>query len=168
MTTRYRWLGLPSHRPALAFLGFSLLGARPAGVAAQSADSSSSELSALIAALSPASIVRIATAGERWTGRLAASLPDSLVLITEAGRRAVRLASVDSVWARGPQRHHGLLAGAGFGALMFGLLQLKGNSAEDPGLNTRLGLVLLAGSTALGLLVDAASDRWVQRYPGKP
>jgi hypothetical protein len=53
MTTRYRWLGLPSHRPALAFLGFSLLGARPAGVAAQSADSSSSELSALIAALSP-------------------------------------------------------------------------------------------------------------------
>jgi hypothetical protein len=159
---------MPSHRTTLVFLALSFLGLRPTCLTAQSADSSSVTLSALVVALPPASIVRLATAGQRWTGRLASPLPDSLALITEAGRRAVPLASIDTVWARGPQRHHGLLAGVGFGALMFGLLQLNGNSGEDPGLNTRLGLVLLAGSTGLGLLVDAASDRWAQRYPGKP
>jgi hypothetical protein len=153
---------------SLAFLGLSLLGVRPACLAAQSADSSSNTLPALVGALPPASRVRIATAGERWTGRLTAQPDDSLALITETGRRAARLAAIDTLWTPRPQGHHGLLAGAGFGALMFGVLQLNGDSGEDPGLNTRLGLVLLAGSTALGLSVDAASDRWIARYPGKP
>jgi hypothetical protein len=152
----------------LALLGFGLWGTNPACLSAQSADSSSSTVSALVGALPPASSARIATGGERWTGRLAAQPEDSLALITEAGRRAVWLAAIDTLWTSRPQRHQGLLAGAGFGAVMFGVLQLSGNSSEDPGLNTRLGLILLAGGTAVGLLVDAASNRWVQRYPSAP
>jgi hypothetical protein len=142
-------------------LGLALLAGR---AAAQSADSASSGLPAHIAALPPGSTVRVATGGERWSGKLAVT-GDSLALITPAGRRQVHLAAIDSLWARGPNRHHGLLAGIGFGTLIFGLLQLNGDSAEDPGLNTHLGLIALGGSTAVGLLVDAASDRWVLRYP---
>ncbi|HEU4682688.1 MAG TPA: hypothetical protein VFS51_13135, partial [Gemmatimonadales bacterium] len=53
----------------------------------------------------------------------------------------------------------------GFGALMFGVLQLGKGSSEDPGLNTSLGLAIFAGALAAGLAVDAISDPWVQRYP---
>lgn len=152
-------------RTTVAFLGFSLWATSPASLTAQSADSSSSALPAIVDTLPLASRARIAIGGERWTGRLGNLSRDSLTLITEAEKRAVRLAAIDTLWTPKPRRHHGLLAGAGFGALMFGLLQLGGNSSEDPGLNTRLGLILLAGGTALGLLVDAASNGWVQRYP---
>jgi hypothetical protein len=51
---------------------------------------------------------------------------------------------------------------------MFGVLELGGESSEDPGLNTSLGLAIFLGAAAAGLAVDAVSDPWVQRYPGKP
>jgi hypothetical protein len=51
---------------------------------------------------------------------------------------------------------------------MFGALQLGGESSEDPGLNTRLGLAILAGALAAGLAVDAVSEPWAQLYPREP
>jgi hypothetical protein len=156
---------MSSPRTALPFLGLSLLGTTPAHLAGQSTDSSAIALQALVAALPPSAHVRLASGGERWSGRLAARAPDSLALGDETRPRAVRLTAIDTLWVRGLRRHHGLLAGTGFGALMLGVLQLSGDTGEDPGLNTKLGLILLAGGATAGLLVDAVSDSWVQRYP---
>jgi len=135
----------------------------PVALTGQSADSAGA-LPALIAAVAPAASVRLATGGQRWSGTVALQPGDSLALVTAEGKRGVHLSSIDSLWVRRPQPHHGVLAGAGFGALMFGLLQLE-DTVEDPGLNTRIGLALLAGGIAAGLLVDAVSDPWVRRFP---
>jgi hypothetical protein len=152
-------------RCACAVLWLAVPAFIPARLACQAVDSSGHDMGAVIAQVPFAGQLRIATAGERWTGRLAARTPDSLALSRETSTRSVSLADVATLWALGRQRHSGLLSGAGLGALLFGLLQLGGGSGEDPGLNTKLGLVLLAGTTTLGLLVDATSQPWEQRYP---
>jgi hypothetical protein len=131
-------------------------------------DSAAVSLPEVLADLPSGTSVRLATSSGRWSGKLGARSPDSLTLRDETGTRTLSLAAIDSVWVPGRRSHRGLLGGAGFGALMFGVLQLSGESSEDPGLNTQLGLVILAGALAAGLVVDAISDPWVQRYPRRP
>jgi len=150
-----------------ALLGLCLVGTAPLTVVAQTADSAAATLPELVANLPSGTSVRLATHGSRWTGRLGAPSVDSLTLTDEAGTRTLRVAAIDSMWVR-RKSHTGLLAGAGFGALMFGVLQLGGGSSEDPGLNTDLGLAIFAGALAAGLAVDAVSDPWLQRYPREP
>jgi hypothetical protein len=134
-------------------------------LAAQSADTSKTQLGAVVAQLPSAAHLRLSVAGERWSGRLAARSSDSLSLADETRTRTVRLAAIDTLWVRSPQRHRGLLGGAAFGALMFGAIQLGGGSSEDPGLHTRMGLAIFAGATVVGLLVDSISMPWERTYP---
>lgn len=152
-------------RCPVKLLWFAALNLLPIRLAGQEADSSVRELRTIVDDLPSDARLRIASDGQRWTGQLTVRSSDSLGLAGEAGTRTVSLAQVDSLWVAGPEKHHGLLAGAAFGALMFGVLQLGGESAEDPGLNTRFGLVLLGGSITLGLLVDAVTGSWDRRYP---
>ena len=143
---------------------FAALILMPMRLAGQEADSSVRELRTIVGDLPSAARLRIASDGQRWTGRLTLRSSDSLGLGGETATRAVSLAEVDTLWVPGRERHGGLLAGAAFGTVMFGVLQV-GKSAEDPGLNTTFGLLILGGSTALGLLLDAATDSWDRRYP---
>ena len=151
-----------------ALLGLWLVGIAPPAVVAQTANSAAATLPELVASLPSGTSVRLATNGTRWSGRLGARPADSLKLTDESGTRTLHVAAIDSMWVRGHRSHKGLLGGAGFGALMFGALQLGGESSEDPGLNTRLGLAIFAAALAAGLAVDAVSEPWVQLYPGKP
>jgi hypothetical protein len=148
----------------LFFIGLLGAGTNPRALAGQSPDSSVRNIAALIASLPPAAVVRLSMSGDRTSGRVVSRTADSLVVQHETGRRSVAIAAIDSLWVPA-RRHRGLLAGAGFGAVMFGVLQLSGESAEDPGLNTKLGLMFIAGSTAFGLILDAVSDPWSRRYP---
>jgi hypothetical protein len=109
--------------------------------------------------------VRLTAGGKSWTGRVATRPPDSLSLTNENGTHMVSLGAVDSVWVRGPGKNDGLKAGALFGAIMFGVLQLSRDQGEDPGLSTRLGLILFVGAATGGALIDAVSHRWVRNYP---
>ena len=151
-----------------ALLGLCLVGIAPLALVAQTADSAAATLPALVANVPSGTFVRLATNGTRWTGRLGVRSADSLTLTDESGTRTLRIAAIDSMWVRGRRSHKGLLGGAGFGALMFGALQLGGESSEDPGLNTRLGLAIFAGALAAGLAVDAVSEPWAQLYPREP
>ena len=136
----------------------------PRWLAAQSPDSTAKTLAKVVESLPPAAVVRLSTTGDRTSGRVVTRNADSLVIQHATGQRSVALAGIDSLWVPA-RRHRALLAGAGFGAILFGVLQLSGNSAEDPGLNTKLGLALFAGATGLGLVLDAAADPWTRRYP---
>ena len=139
-----------------------LLAVKPAHLAAQ-ADSLSHALSQLVEDLPPSAQVRVGTLGSRWTGRLAARPPDSFVLAGETGTRTIRLSTIDTLWVRG-QKHEALLAGAGFGALMFCLLQI-GRGSGDPATSARLGAVLFLGAAGGGMLIDAVSEQWSRRFP---
>jgi hypothetical protein len=146
---------------ALASLG--LIAAVPSIAATQVVrDSGSTSLGRLVAELSPSTRIRVATGGEHWTGRVAARQPDSLTLVSRFHTRTFPLRAVDTLWIRS-ERHTALAAGAGFGALMFGLLQL-GHGGERS-MATQLGAILFLGGAGAGLLIDAASDRWSRRFP---
>jgi hypothetical protein len=146
-------------------LGLCLVGTAPPIAVAQAADSPATTLPKLVSDLPTGTSVRLTSGGSRWTGKVSVRSPDSLELTNEAGARRLRVAAIDSLWVQDRRSHTGLLAGAGFGALMFGVLQLGKGSSEDPGLNTSLGLAIFAGALAAGIAVDAVSDPWVQRYP---
>ena len=123
---------------ALVWLG--LVVAIPSTVAAQVAgDTGSTSLRKLVVELSPSARLRLTSSGERWSGRLEARHADSLT------------------------SHKGLAAGAGFGALMFALLQL--GNRDDRYYATRLGAIIFVGAAGAGLLIDGASDGWSRRYP---
>jgi hypothetical protein len=96
---------------------------------------------------------------------MAHRLADSLALTDESGMHVVSLETIDTLWVRGPRKNDALTAGAAFGAIMFGVLQLSREEGEDPGLSARLGLILFLGAATGGMLVDAVSDRWVRNYP---
>jgi hypothetical protein len=147
---------------SMAWVGVGLL-ALARGLTAQMPDSSSNILGQMVEDLPPSARLRVGALGTRWTGKLAARRPDSLVLADETGSRPIRLAAIDTLWVRS-QRHDGLLAGAGFGALMFSLLQVARGS-ENRAASTRLGAILFVGAATGGMLIDAVSDRWSQRYP---
>jgi hypothetical protein len=125
-------------------------------------DSSSTSLSRLVAELPPSTRLRFTSGGARWSGRLAARHADSLTVAGRSGTRTIPLSTVDTLWLR-RESHTGLAAGAGFGALMFGLLQL-GNGG-DRATATQLGAIIFLGAAGTGLLIDAASARWSRRYP---
>jgi hypothetical protein len=140
-----------------------LLAVIPIQLAAQVADSSPNALRQLVEDLPPSAQVRVRTLGSHWTGRLAARPPDSLALAQESGTRTIRLSAIDTLWVRG-QKHDALLAGAGFGALMFCLLQI-GRGPGDPATSARLGGILFLGAAGGGMLIDAISEQWSRRYP---
>jgi hypothetical protein len=132
---------------------------------AQTPDSTTRVLHAIIEGLPPAASVRLGIAGKHWTGRLAGSPPDSLTLTGENGVRRVRLVDVDTLWLQGPRRHEGLIAGAALGALLFAVVQVTNVGGEPRGTKVRRGLIVFAGSAALGMLLDGISDPWVKQFP---
>ena len=134
-------------------------------VRAQTPDSTTRVLHAIIEGLPPAASVRLGIGGKHWTGRLAGSPPDSLTLTGENGVRPVRLADVDTLWLRGPRRHEGLIAGAALGALLFAVVQITDVGGEPRATKVRRGLVVFAGAAALGMLLDGISDPWVKHFP---
>jgi hypothetical protein len=147
----------------LIFAGLPLLLVPPAAMRAQDTDTSCTHLGEVIKALPPSAQLRLRTPGEHWSGRLlAARHTDSLTLAGNPGRRSVALAEIDTLWVR-REGHQALLAGAGFGTLMFFLLQI--GSGGDRHSATRLGAIVFLGSVGGGMLIDGASHRWVQRYP---
>jgi hypothetical protein len=127
-------------------------------------DSSASGIRTIVRELPDSSTVRIATAGMRLSGQLLESIADSVTLSSAKTIQTVSIRTIDTLWVRRRHRYGGLLGGVAFGAVMFGILQLE-DSSEDPGLNTRMGLMFLGGAAAVGLLVDAASSDWTRRYP---
>ncbi|HEX2248891.1 MAG TPA: hypothetical protein VHH32_01000 [Gemmatimonadales bacterium] len=145
----------------LPVLWLAGMGGPAASLAAQSADSS---VSSIVSELPAASRIRVIAAGKRLSGHLVQLGQDSLTLRTPETIQTLSLQAIDTLWVAGRRGHRGLLSGLAFGAVMFGLLQLEGSS-EDPGLNTRMGLVLLGGATAVGLLLDGASGNWARRFP---
>lgn len=142
--------------------GLPILLAAPAAIRAQETDTSSTHLREVIKALPPSTQLRLRSSGERWSGRLAARHTDSLTLAGNLRSRSVALAEIDTLWVR-REGHQALLAGAGFGTLMFFLLQI--GSGGDRHTATRLGAIVFLGSVGGGMLIDGASHRWVQRYP---
>jgi hypothetical protein len=157
-----------NRRPLRALLGLCLSGVVSPHVAAQTTDSTRPALSQAVSDLPSGLTIRLATREGRWSGRLEATSADSLTLSDERGTRTLRMAAIDSLWVRGRKSHNGLLAGAGFGALMFGVLWLGARSSEDRWITARLGTAIFAGALAAGVAVDAVSDPWVQRYPAEP
>lgn len=148
-------------RPTLVWLGLTV--AIHSTVAAQvAADSGSTSLSRLVAELPPSGLLRFTSGGERWTGRLSSRHPDSLTVTSRSQTRTSPLSAIDTLWLRG-KSHTALAAGAGFGALMFALLQL--GHGGDRYTATRLGAIIFVGAAGAGLLIDEASERWSQRYP---
>jgi ABC-type uncharacterized transport system YnjBCD permease subunit len=146
---------------ALAWLGLIAVG--PSTVTAQAAaDSGSTSMSRLVASLSPSARLRLTSGGERWTGRLAARSADSLTVTGRTEARTIPLSAIDTLWLRS-ESHTVLATGAGFGALMFGLLQL--GHGGDRATATQLGAIIFLGAAGTGLLIDAASARWLRRYP---
>lgn len=146
---------------ALARLG--LMVGLPWTLSAQVAeDTTFASVSRLVAGLSPSARVRLTSNGKRWTGRLEARHADSLTIAGPTGTRTIPLGAVDTLWLH-RESHTALAAGAGFGALMFALLQLGGG--EDRYYGTRIGAVIFVGASLAGLLIDGASDGWRQGYP---
>jgi hypothetical protein len=141
----------------------ALLVLSPMTLGAQVADSADHTLRELIDGLPPSARIRVGSSGQHWTGRVAARSSDSLSLTLASGTRTLGLAAIDSLWIRG-QQHDALLAGAGFGALMFFLLHAARNTGDRSD-TSRLGVILFLGASTGGLLVDAVSERWAQRYP---
>ena len=146
---------------ALAGVGLGL--ARPSGLRAQAVDSSAAYLTGLIEGLSPSTRLRLSSAGERWTGRLASRQTDSLTLAGEQSTRTLALNAIDTLWLRREQ-HDALLAAAGFGALMFVLLQVA-DDGGDRGSAARIGGVLFLGVTTAGMALDAVAEQWTRSYP---
>src|SRR5215213_6233952 len=144
----------------LILLALLVLASRLAG---QTADSSSNMLRVAVEGLAPSTDLRVGSQGKRWIGRLAGRSPDSLALSNETGTRSIHIAAIDTLWLR-REKHDGLLAGAGFGAIMFGLIHI-GRNLGDPAQATRFGAAIFLGATTAGLLVDALSTSWVQTYP---
>jgi hypothetical protein len=136
---------------------------QPPAVVAQAGDSGAAYLRSVVEQLSPLARVRLQSAGERWTGRLTDREADSLTVVNERKTRTLALQAIDTLWTR-RETHEGLLAGAGFGALMFVVLQIS-----EPSYNrsqaTRLGGILFLGMATGGMMVDALAERWAQRYP---
>ena len=149
------------HRAAWALLGWLAL--MPSLSEAQGSDSTQHALRDLIEGLPPSARVRLGSAGERWEGRITDRDSDSVVVLGEAGPRTFDIPAIDTLWLRG-EKHDGLLAGVGFGAVMFSLLLIS-RGKEERAMNVRLGTILLLGSATAGLLVDAVSERWTQWYP---
>ena len=149
--------------PALALLAAGSGGLMP--VRAQTPDSTTRVLHAIMEGLPPAASVRLGIGGKHWTGRLAGSPPDSLTLTGENGVRPIRLADVDTLWLQGPRKHEGLIAGAALGALLFAVVQITDVGGEPRGTQVRRGLVVFAGAAALGMLLDGISDPWVKQFP---
>jgi hypothetical protein len=146
----------------VALLRLGLMAAIPSTLPAQVAgDTSSTSLGRLVAGLSPSARLRLSSGGERWSGRLEARHADSLTVVGTAGTRIIPLNAVDTLWLH-RESHTGLAAGAGFGALMFALLQLGGG---DRYYATRFGAIIFVGAAAAGVLIDGAADGWSQRYP---
>jgi hypothetical protein len=158
-------MAMTSHRVVMTLLGLSMLGFSSTRLAGQAADSSTRRLRAVVTSLPPATAVRLTAGGRYWSGRVARRLSDSLALTDESGMHVLSLEAIDTLWVRGPRKTEALMAGAAFGAIMFGVLQLSRDEGEDPGLRTRLGLILFLGAATGGVLVDAVSDRWVRNYP---
>ena len=132
-------------------------------LSAQAPDSAGNYLRSVVQQLAPSERVRLQLAGERWTGRLAGRRPDSLTVVNQSRTRTLAIQGIDTLWTR-RETHEGLLAGAGFGALMFALLQIS-----EPSYNrsraTRLGGILFLGMATGGMMVDAFAERWTRRYP---
>jgi hypothetical protein len=151
------------HCPIVALAWLGLIGAIPPTLSAQVAgDTGSTALSRLVAELSPSARLRLTSGGQRWSGRLEARHADSLTVAGMSGARTIPLAAVDTLWLH-QASHTGLAAGAGFGALMFALLQL--GNRNDRYYATRLGAIIFVGAAGAGLLIDGASDGWSRRYP---
>jgi hypothetical protein len=143
--------------------GVALGLAAPSALAAQAVDTSSRYLTGLVEGLSPSARLRLSAAGERWTGRLVSRQPDSLTLTNDRLTRTVALNAIDTVWLR-RDRHDALYAAAGFGALMFVLLQLTYDGV-DRGSATRNGGILFLGLTTAGMALDGVADEWTRYYP---
>jgi hypothetical protein len=150
------------HRLVLALACSALALIQSSPLPAQAVDSSTMYLRGLLKGLAPSTRVQLHSSGQRWKGRVAARQPDSLTIAGWTGTRSLALDAIDTLWLR-RESHEGLSAGAGFGALMFFVLQL-GNGG-DPVSATRLGGILFLGAAGGGMLIDAASERWVRRYP---
>ncbi|HET6836799.1 MAG TPA: hypothetical protein VFH24_02085 [Gemmatimonadales bacterium] len=145
---------------ALAWLGLMVI---PSTLRAQAAgDTSAISLRRLVAELSPSARLRLISSGQRWSGRLEARQADSLTVASTSGRLTIPLNAVDTLWLR-RESHTGLAAGAGFGAVMFALLQL--GHGGDRYTATRLGAIIFVGAAGAGWLIDRTSDRWSRRYP---
>lgn len=105
-------------------------------------------------------MVRLATGGARFEGRLAALSPDSLRLRGVVVDSTFARSLIDTLWVRGKQAYAGTTAGAG-AALFFGLLLFvaghRGSQPEDNGYGVLLGLTVGVGALGLGILADIAT-----------
>jgi hypothetical protein len=151
------------HPLVLVLTGVALRLPAPSALTAQAADTSSRYLTGLVEGLSPSAQLRLSAAGQRWTGRLVSRQSDSLTLSDDRLTRTVAVNAIDSVWLR-RDRHDALYAAAGFGALMFTLLQLT-YDGFDRGSATRNGGILFIGLTFAGMALDATANEWTRYYP---
>jgi hypothetical protein len=125
-----------------------------------------SPLLSAVAALPPAAHLRVTTQLGTFTGRITSRSDDALTvtLRNSAQVRTIALSDIDTLWVPARKSHGGLLAGAGLGALLAGLLAASPKGGDDPGLNTLLAGVALVGGVLVGLTIDSV-ERWTHAYP---